>query len=882
MAEFRIGVDLGTTNCALAWIRCDDREGRPQIFPLAQRTGARAIARLHLLPSFLALPPGESSWVVGSYSRSLATDLSGRVIYSAKSWLGHHAVDRHARFLPLGRGEITEEQKLSPLQASQALLQHMRSCWDDAHPGAPLDRQEVALTVPASFDPVAQQLTLEAALAAGFPSQTVLLEEPQAAFSARLGDGDAMQKSEAASRHILVVDIGGGTTDFSLFQLHSSGQLERTAVGDHILLGGDNLDLALAHRLEAGLEARPGDGDTLPASVFANLIVRAREIKEEFFTAEGKHPTGDSWQVAVALPGASLLRGTLRTQISDTEIFPILVDGFFPLVGKREKPLSAPGGLREMGLPYASDPAITRHLAAFLNQRPPVEAVFFNGGMTKSAFLRSRLIDLIATWQDGLRPVEWSNPEPDCAVALGAARFLHEKAAGTAIEARSARSYYLGVGNGMAVCVLPQGQETGVVSEASPAGLVATVGQPVSFPLYQHSRRMADRAGDSIALEDDFQQLPGLETILTPPKNGRKARQTRVKVGLRSRLRATGILEIEVVCREFSLKWSDPWSLHFSLRSEDKSHAAALRALDSSLIARAADAMIARLHRGTGSRLTGNSVLVLAEEILSQERNSWGAGTVRLLFDLLAEAPGIFPLNSGNSEVMSQVLSFLLRPGRGVPGDDGRVALLLPELLIRGGSVSKAQRLQQWVAVRRISAGLTAEDAGRVWSAVEDVWRNDKAPPTELVLLAGSLDSLPGAIRIEIGRRFRFLIRQFPGDQMLWRSLGRVLSRYLFHTGADQVLPATEVVAAWEDLSGVAVPLSARREAAACWLRAGRRTGLREIDLPGEIRKAMDRQLRAWEIDEVRRRVLHETVPLVELDQSRLLGEAPPPGLAFD
>jgi hypothetical protein len=883
MAEFRIGIDLGTTNCALAWTRMDDPDGGAQIFPVAQLVGSQTSAESRLLPSFLALPPGASDWIPGQHARALAPELTGRVISSAKSWFVHHAVDRRAAFLPLGKEEIPADRKLSPLQASQALLQHLRACWDDAHPGAPLRDQQVAVTVPASFDPVAQQLTLEAAYSAGFPDCTLLIEEPQAAFYARptLETTDEISSRDAGDLHILVIDIGGGTSDFSLFHRNEAGHLRRVAVGEHILLGGDNLDLALAH----ALEEKCSPSKPLPPSAFNRLVSRAREIKEAFFSGEGTEASEEIWPVAIALPGSSLLRGTLRTEISRSELLPLLLDGFFPLVGRRETPLQKPQGLREMGLPYAHDPAITRHLAAFLRGRPPIRAVFFNGGTTKSPVLRGRILSLIAQWQEGVAPVEWENPEPDCAVALGAARFLHLRAHGKAIESGAARACYLGVGKREALCILPQGTPPDSPQQAAPSGLHATLGQPVSFPLYQHSRRPEDEAGRVVTLDETFQSLPSLETILMPPRNGRKARQAEVRVGLRTLLRSTGVLQVELLCLEHSLKWQDPWRLEFVIR-DAQTASSSLRSLPPETISRAADALRKVLGRRTNTQPTGNFLLGIAEKELSQERNAWGAGTVRFLFDQLAGTPEVSDVRAENGAALCQLMSFLLRPGRGVPGDSDRVKKLLPLLIPDGANVPKALRLQQWVALRRISAGIDAQDAGRIWSSLSEEWSallgSGKVPPTELFLLVSSLDALPREVRAMIAGHLRSLLCVAPDNEMLWRALGRILSRFLFHAGADQILPPSEVDAAWQDLGGLRIADGTRKEAAACWLRAARRTGLREVDASSEVRKGMDRLLRSWNVDEVRRHVLHDIVPLAEADQSRLLGETPPPGLQFE
>ncbi len=489
-ARFSIGIDLGTTNCALAFVPLHG-EARSEVLGIPQWDSQSAVTESVALPSFLYLPEeaaaaqiqyGEANneeWIVGRLARKKAAESPGRVVHSAKSWLCHHTSDRSARFLPWGSDDIARDSKLSPVRASALILNHLKRAWNQrfADAGADLefDRQEITVTVPASFDAAAQRLTLMAALEAGFPETVRLLEEPQAAFYCWLEQHDfatdlaSRLTNDSDRKHLLVVDMGGGTSDFSLFELHSqtvgsAPRIKREAVGDHILLGGDNVDLAIAHFLEPRLA---GERGKLSGTQWDDLVARCRELKEKLLTSDGRLDE----PCAISLPGrGSGLVTALRTaHLTRAEIHALLLDGFFPECAAQAYPYRAQAALREWGLPYASDCAVTRHLADFLRGRPRVDAILFNGGSLRAEFLRERICQQVAKWQSGLPPLVLENADPDLAVARGAAlfgKFLHRRT--ERIEAGAARAVFLEVSRRWTpeaieralpslVCVLPRG-----------------------------------------------------------------------------------------------------------------------------------------------------------------------------------------------------------------------------------------------------------------------------------------------------------------------------------------------------------------------------------------------------------------------------------------
>jgi len=895
-SRFRIGIDLGTTNCALASVAPDGQTS--SVLEIPQPVAEGATDSLPTLPSFLYLPPAGSAgsagsaWLAGRWAQARAAEVPGRVVASAKSWMVHHAADRRASFLPLGTADLDPADRLSPLGALSLLLEKMAAAWDAAHPDARLADQDLAITVPASFDPAAQQLTLEAARMAGFPDSTILLEEPQAAFYAWMESSPGALRTLAGENpaHVLVVDIGGGTTDLSLFAIEpadrptgSAPRMSRIAVSDHILLGGDNLDLALAHHLESRLVP----DSQLPAGTFARLLSRCREIKEEALGADGGWDGERVWPVAVAKPGASLLAGTLRSEVSSAEVSRLLLEGFFPDVGAREIPLRAAAGLREMSLPYAKDPAVTRHLAEFLHGRPPVDFILFNGGITKAPTIRRRILENIARWQGGRAPEVLENAQPDLAVARGAARFLHLRAAGDAsqIEAGAAHSYYVGVGGGNLLCVLQHAAAPEAPQSAGHSGLHAVVGKPASFSLFRHARRQDDLPG-ALVSGDGFSELPVLEAVLSPPVGGKPPKKPDVRVGLRTTLRSTGLLRVELLCAERALKWDMPWPLEFSLRKQrpDSSTAPAPKksSAPAGSVASAAEVMAAAFDGSrnpnlANQKITANAVFSAGEKALGIPKSAWTGGIVRQLFDALPRRTE----SADREESWLQVAGFLLRPGCGVPGDETRVEPFAGVLSAPPAWPSGSVKIQRWIAARRIAAGLDEPRALSVWNSALPGWREPESPPAEIALLAGALESLPTAAREDIARRIAAAIASHPQNSAYWKSLGRLLSRVLFHCGADRILPPDSVVGIWDVLRGEDVPEAVRPDAAAAWLRAARLTGLRPLDVPKSCRHEIRALLRTWEIGDVRLRVLEEAVPVAASDQTALLGESPPPGLSL-
>jgi hypothetical protein len=604
-SRLSVGIDLGTTHTALA-SRPLAVEGAVEVFDVPQLVRPGEIHARPLLPSFLYLPhPAElpagasalpwraeaSPEIVGELARALGALTPIRLVASAKSWLSHPALDRRAASLPAG--SPPEVPRVSPLDASARYLAHLRAAWDHAvaraDPALALAAQRVTLTVPASFDAVARELTVEAARAAGLEHVT-LLEEPQAALYAWVDAmGDAWRKAVRPGDLVLVVDVGGGTTDFSLIAVVDRGGelgLERIAVGDHILLGGDNMDLALAHALGEKL-AREGRG--LDRWQQLALAQAARQAKEVLFG----DPELRSAPVAIPGRGSSLVGGAIRTELGQDELVASLVEGFFPRVGVDARP-TVPRrlGLTTLGLPYAADPAVTRHLAGFLSRHraslegaSPVPlagkaflhptAILFNGGVMKAAPLAERILDVLGGWlaAEGAPPPRiLPAADLDLAVARGAAAYgWVREGHGIRIRGGTARAYYVGVEAAMpavpgvpppvrAVCLAPMGMEEGTSAELPGEEVGLVVGEPARFRLFASSSRREDRAGDVVEDEAELAELPQVEATLPP--DGRAAGDV-VPVRLRAHVTEIGTLELECVERG-----GGAWKLEWSLRGD--------------------------------------------------------------------------------------------------------------------------------------------------------------------------------------------------------------------------------------------------------------------------------------------------------------------------
>lgn len=593
-AKYVLGIDLGTTNSVFAYAPLDAETPTVELLPIPQLVAAGTLESRTSLPSFAYLAHEQEAasggfdlpWqagnriVLGEFARRQSAEVPDRTVSAAKSWLAHTRVDRHQPILPWNAP--ADVPKISPVAAARKYLEHLVAAWQHAFPDAPIGEQQVVLTVPASFDASARELTREAALAAGLPNSLVLLEEPQAAVYAWLSSvGDRWRKLLHVDDRLLVCDVGGGTTDLTLVGVAEAGgelELRRLAVGNHLLIGGDNMDLTLAHFV-AGKFAEKGT--KLDPWQSVSLWHSCRAAKEALLAENG--PATQT--ISVLGRGSRLIGGTVSVEVARDEVANILVDGFFPRTSLGDRPHRArASGFQEIGLPYESDTAITRHLSAFLAahgeaQTPTIPShLLFNGGVFKADVLRSRLIDVLGDWSSSGQParVLEGTHDLDNAVARGAAYYAWTKErGGMRIRGGTARSYYVGIETaGLAIpgaprplralCVVPFGMEEGTERDVPSGNVGLVVGEPATFRFFSSNVRKHDQPGDVLPQvdEEELSETDSLEATL--PAVGDHTDGHYVPVRFQSKLTELGVFELWCV----STTSDERWKLEFSVREE--------------------------------------------------------------------------------------------------------------------------------------------------------------------------------------------------------------------------------------------------------------------------------------------------------------------------
>jgi molecular chaperone DnaK (HSP70) len=915
-ARYLIGIDLGTTNSAVAFVDSRSAEKRVTLFEVPQLVAPAELAPRRQLPSFLYLAgehdlsPAETAlpWrreaeeprvVAGELARAQGARMAERMISSAKSWLCHGGVDRQAAILPWGSQEA-DQVRMSPIDAQAAFLRHIREAWDHLHrgPDARFAEQEVMVTVPASFDEAARELTVEAARRAGY-GPIVLLEEPQAAFYAWVDShAGARATALAAGHRVLVFDIGGGTTDFTLIAVGDDGEsFERTAVGDHLLLGGDNVDLTLARQVEQRLVTE--SARKLDALEWHGLVHSCRLAKETLLGDESI----ESVPIAVAGRGSRLIGGSRRDQVTRAELDAILLDGFFPPAERGASLQRARGGLQELGgLPYAADPAVTRHLAGFLGRHEVtrVDSVLFNGGAMTPAALRQRVIDQIAAWQpDAGAPRELANQAPELAVAQGAAYYgLVRRGLGARIRGGTPRAFYVGAARGSgrsdtAVCVAPKGLEEGSAVELERDFELVT-NRPVSFRLLSSSSR-DDQPGALVPIGDgmpdmaddgsDLLELPPLVTVLRAP--GRSRASVRLEV------RITELGALEIWCREQGGEQPGRWRLSFDMRAGGAArNEAEPQAEQDPKIARARE-MVGIAFRGGGA-VTPAGLVKVVEELADARRDEWSVTLSRAVFDAALEVEEERKRSADHEARWLNLCGFCLRPGHGAPLDEWR-ARQMWRVFNLGLAHEKAEacRLSWWIVWRRIAGGLTQGQQEQIYDRLAQLFlpsmrqkkklaelKPTKQETMEMWRTLANLERLTVASKIKLGDEVVRRLgesRKVREDALYFWALGRIGARAPLYGPANAVVPParagewlTAVLAMdWPDLDKAAFPMA----------QLGRRTGDRARDLDDALRIALADRVRGAAGGERLARLVEEVVALEAREERVALGDTLPAGL---
>ncbi|HKD38380.1 MAG TPA: Hsp70 family protein, partial [Pirellulales bacterium] len=860
-SRYVIGIDLGTTNSAVAFVDTTAERWQVETFPVPQLVAAGVVEARETLPSFhyqraegefaagvfrLPWSGGDPNYAVGVLARDQGANAPGRLIASAKSWLCHSGVDRLADLLPWhGAPDV---DRISPVEVSGRYLAHIRAAWNHRFHDEPLENQEVVLTLPASFDEVARELTVKAAAAAGLP-RVVVIEEPQAAIYQWINaHRENWEQLVRPGQKILICDIGGGTSDFSLIHVDRDSQgktqFHRVAVGEHLILGGDNLDLALAHHVERKLV---GDGKLEPRQ-WSVLVQRARQVKEALLAADPPE------RLTLSLPGSSsrLIGGAVQVELTRDEVQRLLIDGFFPHVRLDEKPLAHRSGFQEFGLPYAADAAITRYLAAFLTAhrhtthhspltepgadaarlaraeahdlaRPDV--VLFNGGVFDAPLLRDRMIEVIRSWFAGggdWRPEVLENERRDLAVARGAAYYgMVRRGLGVRIAAGLARSYFIGAttaeGAAFAVCILPAGVEEGQAVELADREFDLLIREPVEFPLFVSSTRLVARPGDVMPVDpEQMTPLPAIRTVLQSGK--RTATSESVAVHLHAKLTEIGTLELWFSEAARDRPQPKNWKLQFDVRAATRTDLTAQETLGErgGIVDQAILDACRSLIRQTfcaPSAVKPESLVKRLIDATEISRTAWPPSLLRGIWEALMEVETGRKQSPQHETRWLSLLGFALRPGYGMAVDDWRVVQtrrLLSSLVFN----NPASRAEWWILWRRIAGGLPAgQQRALAQPPLADIRNGHRAlakgrglesrtgshEAAELWRMIGSLELLATSDKIELGN---MLLDTAPREKVstvasaaIW-ALGRIGARVPLYGPLNTVVPS-DVAGTW-------------------------------------------------------------------------------------
>jgi len=954
--RYIIGIDLGTTNSAVAYVDLQSPANTTgaraiQRFPIPQLVAAGEVARRSMLPSFLYLPgaydlpPGSTAlpwaadrdYAVGEFAREQGALVAGRLVSSAKSWLSHAGVDRTAPILPWGAK--ADVPKVSPVEASARYLQHLGEAWNAVmaltDDGARFEDQLMILTVPASFDEVARELTLTAAEKAGI-AHAILLEEPLAAFYAWLSTHESdWQTTMHAGQLILVCDVGGGTTDFSIIGVQGGEQglrFNRLAVGDHLMLGGDNIDITLARYVERQLAGKAGK---VEAQHWHQLVAQCRKAKETLLNlpAAVDGEVEAKVDVTVVGTGSSLIAGTRKGTLTQNDVQQVILDGFFPEIALL--PATDPvrrSGLAEFGLPYVQDPAITRHLATFWQRFPGLlksetgrsavypDFLLFNGGALIPQRLRTRLQMLIQQWfqpvaGDDWLPVELENPNPELAVALGAAYYgLVRLGEGVRVGSGSPRAYYIGVDTGAppaanrsaestqaAVCVAARGAEEGFTLHLREPQFEALTNQPVSFYMFSSSTRLGDRPGEIVQLAgDEISQLPPIRTVL---RYGRKGLAQRIPVQLAVHLTAVGTLELWCESQQTNHRWQLRFDVRQPLEAQltdtpNADDAPVVATIAPTAVANA-QAIIRKTFHASGEerkRYPSEALRKNLEETLDLPKEDWPLPLLRTLADTFLEVGDQRKLSADHEARWFNMLGFCLRPGFGDALDEWRMKEVW-KLQLQGLSFARQiqNRAEWWVFWQRVAGGLTMGQQQQIYQAARAYLPSAKkqkkaktqfggylgtGEELEFWMMLANLEWLSPEVKTEVGRElWQKWKKGKPHPKELW-ALSRIGARTPMYGPLDRLLPSAEAATWLEKL--LALNLEPTKGAANALVLLARFTDDRSRDIPEALRERVatwltQRAATAHFLD----LLLNPAGVLDQAEQEWMFGEALPVGLSL-
>lgn len=917
--RYIVGIDLGTTNSSVSYVDTKTSALAIQQYRIPQLVAEGVVKALPTLPSYCYLTaPGEwhaealrlpwktrTSSFVGTFALEHGAKVPSRLVSSAKSWLCHQAANRQEKILPFDA--LTENERISPVEASKRYLDHIRLAWNDEMAKGDveleLEQQEILLTVPASFDEVARALTAQAAKEAGF-LQVTFLEEPQAAFYSWMASHSSWKKQFQQGDLILVCDVGGGTTDFSLIEvIEREGGLtfSRSSVGDHLLLGGDNLDAALAYFLKDKIEA--ASQISLSTLQWKQLYHEARKAKELLLEGEGKAP--ESVNVAIQGTGSHVIQGSMTVQITQQEIASLLVDGFFGVFPWQEAiRLKQSSGMRTMGLPYEDDPSITKQLAHFLHlslkdlYRGP-KYLLFNGGTMKAPAFQQRILENLRLWFPHQTTHVLESSSLDLAVSRGAVYFgKARRGFGTKIQSGSPRSYYLELHvdqEKKALCLLPRGCEEGASYEPETRFLL-TANQPVVFTVLTSHGRLGDQSGEVIEIvPEEMHKLPPIATILRFGKQGASNGEQKIPVHLGIRYTSIGTLELWLQAQGTPHRWNLEFQLKNAAGHDDQLSLVGQtrkdETFDDSYLVEPKSVIKEFFKRGAA--LQPDQVMGRLEETLLQPRQEWSSSVLRGLWGALLECAEGRSLSASHGARWWNLAGYFLRPGAGHPLDDFRMQELWKIVLSDlNGQKSKESLLQNWICLRRVAAGLKKGQQMQIAHQLLPSLINKKSGKmekdpkmtgyhyTELIRVLGALELIDQAQKIKLGEALLDKIVAGHGVKADFWTLGRLGARHLAYGSAPHLLPQ-ERAAGW--IEGLLPKMDVYGAEALIFVltQLARVSEHKECMVPEEIRRKI---YDAYKETPYLERIMHgisEVRPQTREGEEELLGEELPPGLSL-
>ncbi|MCE0492474.1 Hsp70 family protein [Vibrio salinus] len=924
--RYLVGIDLGTTNTVVSY--CENSKALKSepitLFEIDQLIGPGEIARRSLLPSFRYHPAhGQLSeadlclpWdhapvsgdiqnvIIGEWARALGSQIEGRQVSSAKSWLSHHQVDREEAILPWAAADGTE--KVSPVVASASYLNHIRQSWNYHNPLNRLEDQEIVVTVPASFDETARKLTIQAARLAGLEA-VFLLEEPQAVCYDWYSRN--VDNVETQLQHIpllLIADVGGGTTDLSLIKIssHSQGlQLDRIGVGDHLMLGGDNIDLALAHLVENRLNSR----SRLNAAKLTKLVQQTRKAKESLLAVNAP----ESAKITLLGSGSKLIGGSKSIPLSRGEVQSMVFNGFFPLSELDELPAQKRSAVVEFGLPYVSDAAVSRHIAAFLGQHQDISrkalgdhagngvpvALLLNGGVFNSELVRNQMVNIMNHWAE--KPVTLlDNPHPDWSVALGAVAYLKaRRGAQLKIGGGSARSYFLHLQENKknkALCLLAKGTEEGQEVRLTSRRFALTLDEPVRFNLLSTTSDSLNQQEIQNGLladvdTDNLKPLPPYITSLNSvhENNLQENQKNRIEVYLASQLTPVGTLQLECVSVDNA---DQRWLLEFEVRKTQSEEEAS----QSTLPRRFPEASerVSKLYSGNKQSADDYPVKTLSKDLekILGEKESWDLNTSRCLFDVFIQGRKRRRRSEHHEKHWLRNTGYCLRPGFGDATDPWRIDQIWPLYAQKIQFQSNQTWNDWWNFWRRVCGGLSQEQQETILADIAKYLHpgstkngklSDEAKTRgyeSMVRLAASLEHLETDDKRLLATWFlNKALKQTSFTQAHWWAVGRLSSRDPMY-GSLHKLISREQIQQWLPKI-LEVDWNREPMAAFACVMMSRKTGDRIRDISEDFRQKVLEKLQLSKVPESWSALVQDVIELDANDSKKAYGESLPNGL---